>query len=88
MSKAFAAAFRGKASKRQKYLEQEDATLRACPSVAWADDHGTTALHAACQEGHTDCVVLLLRARAAVDCATHSGITPLMIACENGQPDR
>ena len=87
MAKIFGAAFHGKLSKLRKYLQAEDDTLLDCPSVDWADEQGTTALHAACQEGCTDCVELLLRAGAMAGRATAGGTTPLMLACENGRAD-
>lgn len=82
--KVSAAAYHGKLSKLQRYLEEEDDTLLDCPSVDYADDAGTTPLHAACQEGHEDCIELLLRAGAVVDSVNKDGVTPLMTACENG----
>ena len=83
-SKVFGAAFHGKLAKLLKYLEAEDDTLLDCPSVDWADAGGMTALHGACQEGHAECVELLLRAGAVADRASNDGLTPLHIACENG----
>lgn len=82
--KVSAAAFHGKLSKLQRYLEEEDGTLLDCPSVDYADQDGMTPLHAACQEGHDQCVELLLRAGARVDSTSKHGLTPLIIACENG----
>ena len=69
-SKVFGAAFHGKLAKLLKYLEAEDDTLLDCPSVDWADAGGMTALHGACQEGHAECVELLLRAGAVADRAS------------------
>ena len=83
--KVSAAAFHGKLSKLQRYLEEEDGTLLDCPSVDYADQDGMTPLHAACQEGHDQCVELLLRAGARVDSTSKHGLTPLIIACENGR---
>ena len=60
--KVFGAAFHGKLSKLQKYLEEEDDTLFDCPSVDYTDATGSTPLHAACQEGHGECVELLIHA--------------------------
>jgi hypothetical protein len=83
--KVLAAAFKGKLSKLQKLLEEEDPTLLDCPSVDYADEAGTTALHAACQEGHAECVALLLRAGAMADTPGAGGVTPLIVACESAQ---
>ena len=85
MAKVLGAAFRGKLAKLQKLLEEEDPSLLECESVDYADANGNTALHAACQEGHEDCVALLLRVGAIVDRAGAGGVTPLIVACENGR---
>ena len=67
--KVSAAAFHGKLSKLQRYLEEEDGTLLDCPSVDYADQDGMTPL----------------RAGARVDSTSKHGLTPLIIACENGR---
>ena len=87
-AKIFAAAYHGKLAKLTKYLEQEDPTLLECPSVDYSDpSSGTSPLHAACQEGHADCIAFLLRAGAIVNRPGAGGITPLIVACENNRPD-
>ena len=83
--KVLSAAFRGKLSKLTKLLEEEDPTLLDCPSVDYADENGTTPLHAACQEGQTECVALLLRAGAIADAPGAGGVTPLIVATESRQ---
>lgn len=87
MAKVLGAAFRGKVDKLQKYLEAEDPSLIDCPSVDYADEAGTTPLHAACQEGHAACVALLLRVGAIVDKVGAGGISPLIVACENNHAE-
>ena len=87
MAKVLGAAFRGKLSKLQKLLEEEDPSLIDCESVDYADEAGNTPLHAACQEGHADCVALLLRAGAIVDKPGAGGITALIVAAENGRTE-
>ena len=84
MAKAFGAAYHGKADKLRRILEAEDPALRDCPSVAYTDKEHSTALHAACQQGHEACARLLIEAGAVVDARGASGTTPLMAACENG----
>ena len=39
---------------------------------------------AACNNGHIECVKLLLDREAVVDQATNNGWTSLMVACNNG----
>jgi hypothetical protein len=51
------------------------------------DIDGATALLIACQEKHTDAARRCLEARADVDRAAHNGMTPLYMACEDGNLD-
>ncbi len=48
---------------------------------------GMTALHWAAWHDHASTVELLLRAGAAAEPANHYGVQPLMIACQNGNPE-
>ena len=41
-------------------------------------------LHAACQEGDADAVLLLLKRGANVQVADHTGATPLVVSCRHG----
>ena len=41
-------------------------------------------MHIACQNGHVECVELLLAARAAPDAAGNNDSTPLLLACQHG----
>ena len=81
----FSAAFSGKVDKLRKLLEHEDAPDWGC-LLDWKSEQGVTPLHAACQEGHRECVELLLDNNASVDSvAADSQDTPLMTACEFGR---
>ena len=84
-SRVYAAAYHGKLPKLRKLLEAEDEKLRDCPSVNFVDASGATPLHAACQQGHTDCVDLLISAGAPVEAVGAGGVTPLIVACDNGR---
>lgn len=46
---------------------------------AWVE-HGTTALHAACMEGHAACVELLIQHKAKLDATDQDDVTPLYAA--------
>ena len=78
--KILAYAYHGKLAKLRKLLEEEDVKLLNCPSVNFSDDIGTTALHAACQQGHPECVALLLEAGASPLARTKDGRTVLSAA--------
>ena len=58
-------------------------------SVCATTGRGATALFIACQNGHYDCVLPLLRASAQAnsDQANANGATPLFIACQQGRLD-
>jgi ankyrin repeat protein len=51
---------------------------------AWNSWHGETALLAACDRDHPQCVRMLVEAKAAVDLPSRRGETPLMAACVHG----
>lgn len=53
--------------------------------VNMADNHGASALHLASEEGSTDCVRLLLKAKANVNAKKRNGDTPIMLAAQRGQ---
>eukprot|EP00965_Chrysotila_dentata_P204123 6182145-Pleurochrysis_carterae.AAC.1 len=46
--------------------------------------HGTLCLHLASAHGHSECVMMLIRAHADVCGGDCHGVTPLMEACDNG----
>lgn len=50
-------------------------------------DDGLTALVAACEGGHNECVKLLLQRGATPGKSTKSGLTPVMAACYRGHSD-
>jgi len=62
-----------------------DANLQTLPPTTFV---GETALHLACQEGHTAVVSVLIAARADVNSVAHAdGTTPLHVACIYDQVD-
>ncbi len=48
---------------------------------------GTTPLHVAARQGHTEVALLLLEHEAPVDAANQEGVTPLMVAAWQGHVD-
>ena len=66
-------------------LSPGDAAAHAARSSMALLEDGSTPLHAGCQEGHEECVELLLGAGASVVARNADGATPLLIACENGR---
>lgn len=50
--------------------------------VNTASNMGMTAMHAACQIGHSDAFKLLVKFKAKIDCVDDQGQTPLHKACE------
>merc|ERR1712048_16620 len=50
------------------------------------DENGASALHYAALDGHDHVCNLLLECDAAVNARDNDGITPLLLAAENGQP--
>ena len=48
------------------------------------DEGGETALHRACERGHTDMIRMLLEMNCDLECKTGQGRTPLIIASEEG----
>ena len=60
------------------------ALLEGEVDVNATEPDGTTALHWAAHRSDLEMVDLLLRAGARMDVATNLGVTPLFLACENG----
>ena len=53
-----------------------------------ATDYGITPLHLACQEGHIDCVKLLIESESNhIESKASDGITPIFIAAQNGHSE-
>ena len=53
-----------------------------------ATDYGLTPLHLACQEGHLECVKLLVQLQPnSIESETTDGITPIFISAQNGHSD-
>jgi ankyrin repeat protein len=48
------------------------------------DTERTTALHLAAEEGHLDCVMLLLKHEAKLNSEKKNGETPLLLAVKRG----
>ena len=82
--RVFNASFSGKVEKLRKLVDDEDATDWGC-LLDWKSAQGVTSLHAACQEGHTECASLLVNAGATVDSLDGEGATPLFSACQFGR---
>jgi ankyrin repeat domain-containing protein 50 len=56
-----------------------------CSIVEAVDEHGRSALHAACANGHLEIVrYLLTMTGAKLEAASNDGFTPLHFACSNG----
>ena len=60
------------------------AALQQGAAVSAAESDGSTALHEAVRRENLDMVDLLLAARADVKAANRYNITPLSLACANG----
>ncbi|XP_059146034.1 ankyrin repeat, PH and SEC7 domain containing protein secG-like, partial [Physella acuta] len=54
------------------------------PRMSYGDEHNRRAIHYAANNGHLECVRLLLKAGAISNCADHFGRTPLHMACAMG----
>ena len=75
------AAWRGQADRVEELL----AAGQGGGVEASSDDDGTTALGAACQNGHTDVAWVLMKAGADVNAVDDAGATPLMRATERAE---
>ena len=72
---------------RQGRLEDARALLKTRVAVGDTLGDGTTALHWAVQREAVDLVTTLLGLKADPNAASDFGVTPLMLACRNGNPE-
>jgi hypothetical protein len=77
-SPLYLASHRGKKPIVERILKASKATIN------FATTDGSTPLHAACQQGHTDIVPILIEAGAKTDIADKDGETPLFVAAGQG----
>ena len=56
-------------------------------AIDYQEPHGGTPASMAAQEGHTECLELLMAAKADLNLANSNGVTPVGIAVSNNQVD-